>query len=60
MLEQNTTARVRATIEEELGGFRAFAGLPATEIEAMAARLTRALAPFLADEAATAPEVRAA
>jgi hypothetical protein len=45
---QNITARVRATIEEELGAFRRFADLPATEIEDMAARLVRAIAPHLA------------
>ena len=51
MLEQSRqdiTARVRATIEEELGAFRRFADLPATEIEDMAARLVRAIAPHLA------------
>jgi hypothetical protein len=45
---QDITARVRATIEEELGAFRRFADLPATEIEDMAARLVRAIAPHLA------------
>lgn len=59
MLEQDMTARIRATIEEELGGFRAFAGLPATELEAMAERLTRAIAPLIAD-ARAAPASRAA
>lgn len=50
MLEQsrqNATARLRATIEEELGTFRQLAGLPSTEIEEIAARLTRAIAPQL-------------
>jgi hypothetical protein len=42
------SARVRATIEEELGAFRRLADLPSTEIEEMAARLTRAIAPHLA------------
>ena len=54
MLEQSRqdiTARVRATIEEELGAFRRFADLPATEIEDMAARLVRAIAPHLAGAA---------
>jgi hypothetical protein len=46
---QDITARVRATIEEELGGFRAFADLPAVEIESMAARIVRAIAPMLRD-----------
>ena len=50
MLEQSmqdTTARLRATIEEELGRFRRFADLPAVEIEEMAARIVRAVAPFV-------------
>jgi hypothetical protein len=40
-------ARIRAVIEDELGEFRPFADLPAAEIEAMADRLTRALAPLV-------------
>ena len=58
MLEQSRqdiTARLRATIEEELGGFRRFADLPATEIEDMAARLVRAIAPHLAGAEAGQP-----
>ena len=53
---QDIVARVRATIEEELGAFRRFADLPATEIEDMAARLVRAIAPHLAgaEEASSA------
>ena len=48
MLEQsNVTARLRATIEEELGTFRQFAHVPATELEEMAARLARVVVPFL-------------
>jgi hypothetical protein len=47
MLEQDTTARIRATIEDELGSFRAFANLPATELEEMAERITRAITPLL-------------
>jgi hypothetical protein len=43
----NLTERARTIIEEELGEFRAFAGLPVSDIEAMAERLTRALAPVL-------------
>jgi hypothetical protein len=50
MLEQNMIARVRATIEEELGSFRPLADLPATELEAMAERITRAIAPLLPTE----------
>ena len=56
MLEQsNATARLRATIEEELGTFRHFADVPSQELEAMAARLVRAIAPYLdvCDEVAT-------
>jgi hypothetical protein len=41
-------ARACAILEEELGEFRPFADLPASEIEAMAARLVRALTPVLA------------
>jgi hypothetical protein len=44
----DATARLRAAIEEELGAFRRFADVPSVEIEAMAARLTRAIEPFLA------------
>jgi len=59
MLEQDTTARIRATIEDELGSFRAFAHLPATELEEMAERLTRAITPLLGNAGRTA-ESRAA
>jgi hypothetical protein len=58
MLEQDRAARVRATIEEELGTFRPFADLPATELEEMATRITRAIAPYLGGEAG--PAIRAA
>lgn len=54
MLEQDTTARIRATIEDELGSFRAFAHLPATELEEMAERLTRAITPLLGSAGRTA------
>jgi len=40
-------ARVRAVLEEELGEVRPLADLPARDIEAIAARLARALAPVL-------------
>ncbi len=50
MSEDEITSRVRARIEEELGGFRAFSDLPSTEIETIAARLTRALAPYLTEK----------
>ncbi len=42
-------ARLRATIEEELGSFRRFSHLPATEIEEMAARLVQSVLPFVED-----------
>ncbi len=48
MSNTTITARVRAILEDELGEFRPFADLPASEIETMAARLTRALSPVLA------------
>ncbi len=48
MLEQqDTTARLRATIEEELGSFRPFADVTSAELETMASRLMKAIAPFL-------------
>ena len=47
---QDSAARVRAAIEEELGKFRRFADVPAVEIEEMAARIARALAPLMAAE----------
>lgn len=46
MIEQTKTELLRTSIEEELGGFRHFADLPATEIEAMAARLVRLVTDF--------------
>lgn len=48
MLEQDMVARVRAAIEDELGSFRAFADLPATDLEMMAERITRTIAPMIA------------
>jgi hypothetical protein len=48
MLEQShSIARLRATIEEELGTFRHFADVPSSELEEMATRLLRAIAPFV-------------
>lgn len=47
-MPQKHTDRIRQVIEEQLGEFRACAHLPATEIEAMAERLARAVTPFLA------------
>lgn len=50
MLEQDdVTARICATIEEELGAFQRFAHVPAAEIEEMAARLARAVAPYVGE-----------
>lgn len=47
-MTRDSLTRIRAIIEDELGEFRPFADLPVTEIEAMADRLTRTLAPHLA------------
>lgn len=48
MLEQsNATARLRATIEEELGTFRQLADVPSADLEEMARRLARVVQPFL-------------
>ena len=44
---QDTGARARAVIEEELGKFRRLADVPAVEIEEMAARIARVVAPYL-------------
>lgn len=44
MQEQTRIDLLRASIEEELGALRQFADFPATELEAIAARLARALA----------------
>lgn len=60
MTGQTTTSRITAHFEEELGSFRAFADLPATEIEAMAERLARVVAPFLVPAAIVPAEDRAA
>jgi hypothetical protein len=51
MLEQtNMTARLRAAIEEELGSFRQFSEVPSAELEEMAARLVRVVAPFVSGD----------
>ena len=47
MLEQDVISRLAAVVEEELGSFRAFADLPATELEAMTARIVGAIAPYI-------------
>jgi hypothetical protein len=46
-MERMNEERVRSLIEEQLGEFRHFAGLPAAEIEAMALRITRAIGSYL-------------
>ncbi len=55
MIEQTKAERIRATIEEELGTFRAFADLPATEIEVMSARILRAIGSLVSEAAAAEP-----
>jgi hypothetical protein len=45
----DTTARLRATIEEELGALRRFADVPSSELEEMAARIARAVMPYLGE-----------
>jgi hypothetical protein len=52
MRKDEVSARARAILEEELGEIRAFADMPASAIEEMAARLTRALSPVLEGEKA--------
>jgi hypothetical protein len=47
-MPNESAVRLRQAIEEQLGEFRACADLPATEIEAMAERLARAVEPFFA------------
>ncbi len=48
MLESNTRlTRIAAIVEEELGNVRAFADLPATELESIATRIVRVLAPYI-------------
>lgn len=60
MIDHDKTARVRAAIEEELGAFRHFADLPSTEIEQMAAQITRAIGSFLGEGRDAQTEIRAA
>jgi hypothetical protein len=57
---QNITARLRATIEEELGALRRFADVPSAELEAMADRIARAVQPFLDETGGSPRETRAA
>ncbi len=63
MLEQrheDITVRLRAMIEDELGTFRRLANVPAAEIEEMAARLVRAIAPQVTASEAAGPASQAA
>lgn len=64
MLEQTKTELLRISIEDELGGFRHFADLPSTELEAMAARIVRVVTDVLGQNdvfgQSDAPEARAA
>lgn len=46
--------RIRVLIEEELGEFQLFSELPAAEIDLIADRLTRAIAPVVAADATEA------
>ena len=50
--QMDDSARLRATIEEELGSFRHFADVPSAELEEMAARIARVVAPFLGSDEA--------
>ena len=54
--KQAGTERLLEAIEEELGRFRRFADVPSVEIEEMAARIARAIAPIVGamDEAGAA------
>lgn len=60
MQAQDKSALLRATIEEELGSFRHFADLPATEIEDMTARIMRAIGGFFGEDGADICQSRAA
>jgi hypothetical protein len=46
LAQEDITARLRATIEEELGSCRQFADVSSAELEAMASRLVKAIAPL--------------
>ncbi|PJN93386.1 hypothetical protein CNY89_21185 [Amaricoccus sp. HAR-UPW-R2A-40] len=48
--------RIRVLIEEELGEFQLFSELPAAEIDLIADRLTRAIAPVVASESVDADQ----
>ncbi|MBP7001774.1 hypothetical protein [Amaricoccus sp.] len=47
MTHHDAPARLRAVLEEELGEHRLLAQLPASEIEALAERLARAIEPVV-------------
>ena len=57
---QDITAQLRATIEEELGALRRFADVPSSELEEMAARIARAIQPFLGEVRQPLRKTRAA
>lgn len=48
-MPQNLTDKLRTILEEELGETRALADLPSSEIDLLAVRLARAIAPVLKD-----------
>jgi hypothetical protein len=50
LAHEEITARLRTTIEEELGSYQRFADLSSAEIERMSARLAKAIAPLLRAE----------
>jgi hypothetical protein len=56
-MENMKEERVRSLIEEQLGEFRHFAGLPAAEIEAMALRITRAIGSYLDEHCDTCSQL---
>ncbi len=55
MIEWSKAGRIRATIEGDLGTFRAFGDPPATEIEVMSARILRAIGSLVSEAAAAEP-----
>ncbi len=59
-MTNHNLSRACAILEEELGEIRQFADFPASEIEAIAARLARALTPLIEAPAAEAPREVAA
>ncbi|MCB1351493.1 MAG: hypothetical protein KDK03_02015 [Rhodobacteraceae bacterium] len=48
-MNEVSEAQVQALIEEQLGEFRQLESLPATEIEAMALRITRTISTYLGE-----------